>query len=75
LLAALGLFAFASMLEALGASGYDRFNDGRRIEWLTTVHGVATAGSGIAFLLVALAALGAVASSARAWSRARWAAG
>jgi hypothetical protein len=31
--------AFGQVLESIGASGYDRFNAGREIEFLTGIHG------------------------------------
>lgn len=37
----LGLAAFGSFLESLGGAGYDAANAGRRIEALTTLHGIA----------------------------------
>jgi hypothetical protein len=37
----LGLAALGSFLESLGGAGYDAANAGRRIEALTTLHGIA----------------------------------
>jgi hypothetical protein len=37
----LALAALGSFLESLGGAGYDAANDGRRIEALTTLHGIA----------------------------------
>jgi hypothetical protein len=36
----LALAALGSFLESLGGAGYDAANDGRRIEALTTLHGI-----------------------------------
>ena len=71
LLAALGAFAAASLFEALGAAGYDQLNDGHRIEWLTTIHGIASAISGVGFLVVLIAAPAAAVSLVTGWSRGR----
>ena len=38
LLIVTGMGAFGQVLESIGASGYDRFNEGHEIEALTTVH-------------------------------------
>src|SRR5437660_85565 len=53
LLAALGLLAVGSLLESIGGAGYDRFNDGSRIQTLTTIHGFATPLAGIALPIAA----------------------
>jgi hypothetical protein len=57
LLAALGLLVVGSLLESIGGAGYDRFNDGSRIETLTTIHGFATPLAGIAFPIAAGASI------------------
>jgi hypothetical protein len=41
------------LLESIGGAGYDRFNDGSRIETLTTIHGFATPLAGIALPIAA----------------------
>ena len=71
LLVALWAFAVAALFESVGAAGYDEFNDGRRIEWLTTIHGIAAPLSGIGFLLVPLVALASVVSLVTRWTRGR----
>ena len=71
LLGALWVFSMAALSESLGAAGYDRFNEGHRIEWLTTIHGVAGPLSGVGFLLVPIIAVVAAVSLATGWVRRR----
>jgi hypothetical protein len=42
----------SAFLESIGAAGYDRFNSGHRIEWLTTVHNASTAFGTLALLMI-----------------------
>jgi hypothetical protein len=48
----LGLAALGTFLESLGGAGYDAANEGRRIEALTTLHGIAVPFG--AFLIVSV---------------------
>ena len=52
---ALAALAVAQVLEALGAIGYDAENAGVKHGWLVRLHNTATAGGGIAFVLVLVA--------------------
>ena len=75
LLAALGLLAVGSLLESIGGAGYDRFNDGSRIETLTTIHGFATPLAGIALPIAAGAIIVAAGSALSGRMRRRMAGG
>jgi hypothetical protein len=55
LLAVTWLASVGTLLEAIGGAGYDRFNAGRRIPWLTSLHTLATVGGGLAMLAVPIA--------------------
>ena len=71
LLVVLIAFGAGSLLEALGGAGYDAANEGHRVEALTTLHGVASAISGICFMLLLFAALEATGMNVAAKARRR----
>jgi hypothetical protein len=56
-LALLTVSAFGSFLESLGGAGYDAANDGRRIEALTALHGIAQPFGAFLIVAVPLAAI------------------
>jgi hypothetical protein len=76
LLVTLWIASVATFLESIGAAGYDKFNDGHRLEWLTALHGMATpiASLGIVLLPLSVAVL-AVALVGRLMTRRRGAQG
>ncbi len=45
----------SAFLESIGAAGYDRFNAGDRIAWLTSVHGFATPLGSLSLLIIPIA--------------------
>ena len=47
----------SSFLESIGAAGYDRFNTGARIPWLTSMHGFAVPLGAVSVLMIPIAAL------------------
>jgi hypothetical protein len=44
-----------AFLESVGAAGYDRFNSGHRIPWLTSVHNAATPLGALTLLMIPIA--------------------
>lgn len=57
LLTMLWISAVASLLESIGAVGYDRHNSGERIAWLTAIHGPAGLVAALALLTIPLGAV------------------
>jgi hypothetical protein len=54
LLIVLWIASVATFLESIGAAGYDQFNAGHRLEWLTALHGMATPIASLGILLLPL---------------------
>ncbi len=54
LLVTLWISSAAAFLESIGAAGYDEFNSGHRIAWLTTLHGLAGPVAGMVILTIPL---------------------
>jgi hypothetical protein len=52
LLCFLWLSGFATLMESIGAGGYDSHNEVSRIGWLTKIHSIAVPVSGLGLLLI-----------------------